>query len=42
MPLFLEIGAAPTLGVARQTDPVQAGAFSGVIVTGSTRIKAGL
>jgi hypothetical protein len=42
MPLFLEIGAAPTLGVARQTDPVQAGAFAGVIVTGSVRVKAGL
>jgi hypothetical protein len=42
MPLFLELGAAPTLGVARQTDPVQAGPFSGVIVTGSVRIKAGL
>jgi hypothetical protein len=42
MPLFLELGAAPTLGVARQTDPVIAGPFAGTITLGSTRIKAGL
>lgn len=42
MPTLLEIGAAPTLGVARVTDPVQAGAFAGVITAGSLRIKAAL
>lgn len=42
MPLFLELGAAPTLGVARQTDPVIAGPFAGTITLASTRIKAGL
>jgi hypothetical protein len=43
MPLFLELGDAPTLGVARQTDPIVAGPFAGTI-TGpcSLRIKAGL
>lgn len=41
-PLFLELGAAPTLGVARITDTAQCGAFSGVITGASTRIKAGL
>lgn len=40
MPLALEIGAAPTLGVARQTDPVIAGPFGGTITLGSARIKA--
>lgn len=42
MPLQLELGEAPTLGVARQTDPVVAGPFAGTITLGSTRIKAGL
>lgn len=42
MPLFLELGEAPTLGVARQTDPVIAGGFAGTITVASTRIKAGL
>lgn len=41
MPIQLELGAAPTLGVARQTDPVQAGPFAGTITLGSVRIKAG-
>lgn len=41
-PLELTLGEAPALGIARQTDPVQAGAFSGTIVQGSVRIKAGL
>lgn len=42
MPLTLELGAAPTLGVARRTDAVQAGPFSGAIVGSSVRIKAAL
>lgn len=42
MPVLLEFGAAPTLGVARLTDTVQAGAFAGVITGASARIKAGL
>lgn len=42
MPLILELGAAPTLGVARMTDPVQAGPFAGVITSASARIKAAL
>lgn len=41
MPLQLELGAAPTLGVARQTDPVIAGPFAGTITLGSLRVKAG-
>src|SRR6185369_8903400 len=40
MPLQLELGGPVTLGVARQTDAVQAGPFSGVIVGGSARVKA--
>lgn len=41
---LLELGAGvgPTLGVARQTDAVQAGPFSGVIVGGSVRVRSGL
>lgn len=42
MPLTLELGEAPTLGVARQTDPVIAGPFGGTITMASARIKAGL
>jgi hypothetical protein len=42
MPLELDLGAAPRLGVARMTDPVVAGPFAGTITLGSTRIKAGL
>lgn len=41
-PLQFEIGGPVTLGVARQTDPVQAGPFAGVITLGSTRVKASL
>lgn len=42
MPLTLELGQAPTLGIARQTDAVIAGPFAGTIVGGSVRIKSGL
>jgi hypothetical protein len=42
MPLFLELGEVPTLGVARQTDPVVAGPFAGTITLASARVKAGL
>lgn len=42
MPINLELGEAPTLGVARLTDTVQAGPFAGVITGASARIKAGL
>lgn len=42
MPLQLELGDAPTLGVARLTDAVIAGGFAGTITFASTRIKAGL
>jgi hypothetical protein len=42
MPLTLELGQAPTLGIARMTDPVIAGPFGGTIVSGSVRIKSGL
>jgi hypothetical protein len=42
MPLQLELGGPVTLGVARMTDPVQAGPFAGVITLASTRIKASL
>ncbi len=42
MPLFLTLGGPGALGVARMTDPVQAGPFSGVIVSGSLRVKAAL
>lgn len=42
MPLTLEFGETPTLGVARQTDAVVAGPFAGSIVGGSVRIKSGL
>lgn len=41
MPLVLELGATPTLGVARQTDTVVAGPWGGTITGGSARIKAG-
>lgn len=41
-PLAYEMGGPLALGVARVTDPVQAGAFSGVIVSGSLRVKASL
>lgn len=40
MPLELDLGGPAPLGVARQTDPVQAGPFSGAITLGSTRVKA--
>lgn len=42
MPLFLKLGAEPTLGIARITDTVQAGAFAGVITGASTHFKAGV
>lgn len=42
MPLELDLGGPLALGVARMTDPVQAGPFSGVIVSGSVRVKAAL
>lgn len=42
MPLELDLGEVPQLGVARQTDPVIAGGFGGVITRASARIKAGL
>jgi hypothetical protein len=42
MPTFLEFGDAPTLGVVRLGDPVQAGPFAGVNTGASARIKAGL
>jgi hypothetical protein len=42
MPLELDLGGPAALGVARMTDPVQAGPFSGVIVSGSLRVKAAL
>lgn len=40
MPLSLELGGPGALGVARQTDAVQAGPFAGVITGGSLRVKA--
>lgn len=42
MPIFLDFGVTPRLGVARQTDPVVAGPFAGTIVTGSARIRSGI
>lgn len=42
MPLELDLGESPQLGVARMTDPVIAGGFGGVITRASVRIKAGL
>ncbi len=42
MPLELSLGGPLALGVARQTDTVQAGPFAGVITGGSARIKASL
>jgi hypothetical protein len=42
MPLTLDIGDGPVLGIARMTDPVQAGPFSGAIVGASLRNRAGL
>jgi len=42
MPLQLLLGEEPQLGIARMTDPVQAGPFAGAITLASARIKAGL
>ena len=42
MPLELDLGGPGALGVARMTDPVQAGPFGGAILGGSARIKASL
>lgn len=36
----IELGAAATLGVARQTDTVQAGPFAGTITGGSLKVQA--
>lgn len=41
MPTELDFGMAPRLGVARMTDPVQAGPFSGTITMASLTTKAG-
>lgn len=41
MPLFLQLGEEPTLGVARIGDAVICGPYAGTIVAASTRIKAG-
>lgn len=40
MPLELDLGGPGALGVARMTDPVQAGPFIGAITLGSLRVKA--
>lgn len=40
-PTLVEFGASPRFGVARLTDAVQAGPFSGAITGGSSTIKAG-
>lgn len=40
MPLSLEFGGPGALGVARQTDAVQAGPFAGIVTGGSLRVKA--
>jgi hypothetical protein len=40
MPLELDLGGPLALGIARVTDTVQAGPFSGVITLGSATIKA--
>ncbi len=40
MPLSLELGGPSALGVARVTDTVQAGPWSGVITGSSARVKA--
>jgi hypothetical protein len=42
MPLTLDLGGPAPLGVARRTDPVQAGPFAGAITGGSVRVKAAL
>lgn len=42
MPLTIELGGPLALGVARLTDPVQAGPFAGVVTGGSARVKASL
>jgi hypothetical protein len=41
-PLTLEFGGGVPLGVARLTDPVQAGPFAGVVTGASARVKASL
>lgn len=41
-PLQLQFGGPLALGVARQTDPVQAGPFAGAVVGGSVRVRASL
>jgi hypothetical protein len=42
MPLQLQLGGPLALGVARQTDPVQAGPFAGVVTGGSVRVRASI
>lgn len=42
MPLELDLGESPRLGVARVTDTVVAGPWGGTITGGSSRVKAGL
>ncbi len=42
MPLEVQIGEDPALGIARVGDSVQAGPWAGVITGSSARIKAGL
>jgi hypothetical protein len=42
MPITLELGGPVPLGVARVTDPVQAGPFAGVITSASARVKAAI
>lgn len=42
MPLALQLGEDPALGVARVTDAVVAGPFAGTVVGSSARITAGL
>jgi len=40
LPLTIELGGPVPLGVARLTDPVQAGPFAGVVTGASGRVKA--
>lgn len=40
MPLSVQLGETPALGIARMTDPVQAGPFVGIVTQASTRWTA--
>lgn len=42
VPIALQLGPTPALGIARRTDAVQAGPFAGVITGASARFKAAL